>query len=269
MDLDLKGQTAVVAGAAQGIGRAIAAAFAAEGAHVALLDRHSSVSATAKELGDVHHTLTLPIVADVTDFAGVRSAASEVQAALGRIDHVVFAVAIGSGKFGFPFWNLTPEDWPRVLEVNVVGGVNVAHAFAPALVQARSGTMLFLASVAGQIGSQTDPPYSASKAALINFAQCAARDLAPYGVRVNTLCPGMVQTALNRSVWEAWWRQQPEAERHSYEEWAGDKVRRVVPLGRWQTPEDVAALAVFLASSRAFNITGQTVNVDGGFVMHW
>ena len=109
--------------------------------------------------------------------------------------------------------------------------------------------MLFLASVAGQIGSQTDPPYSASKAALINFAQCAAKDLAPYGVRVNALCPGMVETALNRSVWEAWDRQQPEAERQSYEEWAGEKVRRVVPLGRWQTPEDVAAMAVFLASA--------------------
>ena len=129
--------------------------------------------------------------------------------------------------------------------------------------------MLFLASVAGQIGSQTDPPYSASKAALINFAQCAAKDLAPYGVRVNALCPGMVETALSRSVWEAWNGRQPEAERRSYEEWADEKVRRVVPLGRWQQPEDVAAMAVFLASARAANVTGQTVNVDGGYVMHW
>src|SRR5207249_5380818 len=171
------------------------------------------------------------------------------------------------GKYGFPFWNLEPADWGRVLQVNVVGAVNVAHAFAPALVAARSGTMLFLASVAGQIGSLTDPPYSASKAALINFAQCAARDLAPYGVRVNALCPGMVQTALNRAVWEAWARQQPAQGRQSYEEWAGEKVRRVVPLGRWQTPEDVAAMAVFLASARAANVTGQTINVDGGYVM--
>jgi NAD(P)-dependent dehydrogenase (short-subunit alcohol dehydrogenase family) len=153
--------------------------------------------------------------------------------------------------------------------VNIIGAVNVAHAFAPALVRARSGTMLFLASVAGQIGSQTDPPYSASKAALINFAQCAAKDLAPYGVRVNSLCPGMVRTTLNRSVWEAWNRQQPQGERRTYEEWAGEKVRRVVPLGRWQTPEDIAAMAVFLASEQASNITGQTINVDGGFVMHW
>src|SRR5205807_4925762 len=123
--------------------------------------------------------------------------------------------------------------------VNVVGAVHVAHAFAPALVAARAGTVLFLASVAGQVGSQTDPPYSASKAALVNFAQCAARDLAPHGVRVNALCPGMVRTALNRSVWEAWASRQPEGQRSTYEEWADDKVRRVVPLGRWQAAEDV------------------------------
>jgi NAD(P)-dependent dehydrogenase (short-subunit alcohol dehydrogenase family) len=267
MDLELKGQCAVVAGSAQGIGRAIARAFAAEGAHVALIDRDPSVSDTARRLADEYSVRTLPLLADVTDFPRMRQCASEVQAGLGRIDHVVFAVAIGSGKFGFPFWNLTPEDWPRVLSVNVVGAVNVTHAFAPALVEARAGTLLYLASVAGQIGSQTDPPYSASKAALINFAQCAARDLAPFGVRVNTICPGMVQTALNRSVWEAWARQQPEDKRLSYEEWAGDKIRRVVPLGRWQTPEDIAAMAVFLASARAGNVTGQTINVDGGFVV--
>jgi NAD(P)-dependent dehydrogenase (short-subunit alcohol dehydrogenase family) len=117
-------------------------------------------------------------------------------------------------------------------------------------------------------GAGKIPPYSASKAALINFAQCAAKDLAPHGVRVNSLSPGMVKTALNRSVWEAWRALQPEAERRPYEDWAGEKVKRLVPLGRWQEPEDVAAMAVFLASARARNITGQTINVDGGYVMH-
>jgi len=203
----------------------------------------------------------------ITNCAAVRGAAEEIHGTFGRTDHILHAAAIGSGKFGFPFWNLEPSDWGRVLDVNVVGAVNVAHAFTPCLVEARSGTILFLASVAGQVGSQTDPPYSASKAVLINFMQCAARDLAPYGVRVNAICPGMVQTTLNRAVWEAWSRQQPEDQRQTYQEWGGEKVRRVVPLARWQEPEDIAAMAVFLASERAKNITGQTINVDGGYVM--
>ncbi len=129
--------------------------------------------------------------------------------------------------------------------------------------------MLFIASVAGQMGSQTDPPYSASKAGVINFAQCAAKDLAPFGVRVNTVCPGMVKTTLNRAVYESWAAGQPEAERLTYDTWAEAKIAKVVPLGRWQSPEDIAAMAVFLASERARNVTGQTINVDGGFVMHW
>jgi NAD(P)-dependent dehydrogenase (short-subunit alcohol dehydrogenase family) len=269
VDLKLAGQTAVIVGGARGIGRAIAVEFAGEGAAVALIDRDAEVLAAAREIEQRHQVRSKAFLGDVTDFEAMRAAAQEARSFFGRIDHVDFAVAIGSGKYGFPFWNLEPADWDRILQVNVVGAVNVAHAFAPALVEARSGTVLFLASVAGQIGSQTDPPYSASKAALINFAQCAAKDLAPHGVRVNTLCPGMVQTALNRSVWEAWARQQPAEMRLSYEEWAGDKIRRLVPLGRWQEPEDIAAMAVFLASERAHNIMGQTVNVDGGFVMHW
>lgn len=263
MDLHLQGQVAVVVGAARGIGLAIAREFAAEKAQVVLVDRDPAVDEASREL----HAVAFR--GDVTNYHGQQDMAERIVSRLGRIDHVVFAVGIGSGKFGFPFWNLEPADWPRVLEVNVVGAANVVHAFAPHLTRARGGTMLLLASVAGQIGSQTDPPYSASKAAVINFGQCAAKDLAPYGVRVNVLCPGMVKTALNRSVWEAWNRQQPPDKQQDYEDWAGEKIRRVVPLGRWQDPEDIAAMAVFLASDRAKNITGQTINVDGGFVMHW
>ncbi|MGB2610184.1 MAG: SDR family oxidoreductase [Isosphaeraceae bacterium] len=208
--------------------------------------------------------LSLGLMADVTDYAAVRRAAEAVRADFGHCDHVVFAVGVGSDKFGFPFWNLKPADWEPVLRVNLIGAVHVAHAFAPMLVQAGAGTLLFISSVAGQIGSQTDPPYSATKAGLINFAQCAAKDLAPHGVRVNSLCPGMVKTPLNRSVWEAWNQRQPVAQRQSYEKWTADKIKKLVPLNRWQEPEDIAAMAVFLASKQ-----GQTINVDGGYVMHW
>jgi NAD(P)-dependent dehydrogenase (short-subunit alcohol dehydrogenase family) len=267
MDLGLTGTTAVVTGAARGIGRAIATAFAEEGAAVALLDRDDVVADVARQLEEMRPNSTLGLAVDVTDYAAVRQAVAAIRERFGRLDHVVHAAAIGSGKYGFPFWSLEPGDWERVLRINVVGAVNVAHAVAPVLTEARSGTVLFVASVAGQIGSQTDPPYSASKAALINFTQCAAKDLAPFGVRVNALCPGMIETALQRSIWAAWASRQPEDRRTSFEEWAADKIRRLVPLGQWQTPQDIAAMAVFLASERARHVTGQTVNVDGGFVM--
>ena len=129
--------------------------------------------------------------------------------------------------------------------------------------------MVFIGSVAGQIGSQTDPPYSASKAAAINFAQCLAKDLAAHNIRVNTVNPGMVRTPLNRQVWQAWNEQQTPEGRRSYEEWAGDKVRAVAPLGRWQEAQEIADMVAFLSSARANQVTGQTINVDGGQVMHW
>lgn len=274
MDLRLQGEVAVIVGAAQGIGRAIALAFQREGASVVVIDREEAVMLLALEMNTLesyqsHTVQALGLVVDVTDYEAMRHAAQSVDVTFGHCDHVVYAVGVGSGKYGFPFWNLEPSDWPRVLNVNLLGAVHTAHAFAPGMAESCKGTLLFLSSIAGQIGSQTDPPYSAAKAALINFAQCAAKDLAPHNVRVNTLCPGMIKTGLNQSTWMAWSDRQPEADKMTYAAWAEDKIRRVTPLNRWQEPEDVAAMAVFLASSQAKNITGQTINVDGGQVMHW
>lgn len=256
VDLQLTDEVVVVTGGANGLGKAIVDAFRQEGAIALPLDRHASAAADG-------------YVVDVTNAAQLADVAGQIRQRFGRCDHLVHAAAIGSGKFGFPFWRLQPEDWTPVLEINLVGAVNVAHAFGPGMAVAKTGTMLFIASVAGQIGSQTDPPYSASKAALINFSQCAAKDLAPFGVRVNSLCPGMVKTALNRGVYESWAADQPEASRPDYESWAAEKIAKLVPLNRWQEPEDIAAMAVFLASKKARNVTGQTINVDGGYVMHW
>jgi 2-hydroxycyclohexanecarboxyl-CoA dehydrogenase len=269
MDLFLRQHVAVVTGGASGIGRAIAEAFAAEGANVALWDRSPQVAAVAAEISEQNAIRTVGLTVDMTDEAGARNAAIETVAQLGPIDHLVHAAAIGSGKFGFPFTNLKPEDWRKTLDVNIMGMVHAAHAIAPEMVERKRGTMVFIASVAGQIGSQTDPPYSAAKAANINFAQCLAKDLAPAGVRVNTVCPGMVQTPLNKAVWQAWNDRQPPDKKRSYDDWAGEKVRSVVPLGRWQQPRDVADMVVFLSSDRAAQVTGQTINVDGGWVMHW
>jgi 2-hydroxycyclohexanecarboxyl-CoA dehydrogenase len=256
MNLHLSGQNVAVFGAARGIGVAIARAFSDEGAKV-----HGFDKAADPENAFPGRSLVL---GDVTAFEEVQRFAG----GLGAVDHVVYCVGVGSGKFGFPFWNLHPSDWARVLEVNLIGAVNVAHAFAPRMAERRSGTLLFLASVAGQIGSPTDPPYSAAKAGLINFVQCAAKDLGPFGVRVNALSPGMVQTDLNQSVWRAGQELLKPEERQSYEEWGGAKIAKTAPLARWQTPPEFGAMAVYLASEHARNITGQTLNIDGGQVMH-
>lgn len=269
MELHLAGQTAVVTGGASGIGLATCRAFAAEKCHVAMWDVAANVEEVARQLSEEFGVSAIGCRVDVSDVNAVSRALQATKDTFGSIDHLVHGAAIGSGKFGFPFTNLSPNDWPRVLEVNVLGMVNVAHAVAPLMVSQRSGTLVFVASVAGQIGSQTDPPYSASKAANINFAQCLAKDLAPHGIRVNTVCPGMVQTPLNEAVWKAWHDQQPEDQRLSYLDWAATKIRAVVPLGQWQRPEDIADMIVFLSSARAAHVTGQTINVDGGFVMHW
>ncbi|MBS13478.1 MAG: oxidoreductase [Gemmatimonadetes bacterium] len=269
MNLELNGTVAVVVGAANGIGRAVADGFAAEGAFVACVDRDERIEEVAAEIGDTHDTRTAGFSADVTDYQGLCALPKLIASALGPHDHLVCTAGMGSGKFGFPFWNLDPKDWEQTLQVNLTGTVNVAHAFTPAMVHRRRGGFLFYASVAGQIGSQTDPPYSASKAGVINFSQCAARDLGPYGVRVNCLCPGMVKTDLNEGVWKAWCEtEEGQQNPQTYDEWAEEKIKRVVPLGEWQEPEDMAAMSVFLASPRARHITGQTINVDGGFVMH-
>jgi NAD(P)-dependent dehydrogenase (short-subunit alcohol dehydrogenase family) len=269
MDLHLDGHVAAVIGGASGIGLAIAKEFAREGCRVAVIDRSDVTGRIAGDVAAAGKTTAIGIVADVTDYSAMQAAADQAAKSLDKVQHVIYAAGCGSGKFGFPFWNLEPGDWERVLRVNLLGAVHTAHAFAPALVEQKRGTMLFISSVAGQIGSQTDPPYSSAKAGLINFAQVAAKDFAHHNVRVNTICPGMVQTPLNKAVWQAWNDRQPADQKQTYDQWAGAKVKQMCPLGRWQTPEDVAALAAFLASDRAATITGQTMNVDGGWVMHW
>jgi NAD(P)-dependent dehydrogenase (short-subunit alcohol dehydrogenase family) len=269
MEMELGGSTAVVTGGASGIGWACARMLAREGCRISLWDISEQTKDMAATLAGEFCCSSHGVIVDVGDRAAVETALHETESALGPVCHLVHAAAIGSGKFGFPFTNLQPSDWARVLDINVMGMVHVAYAIAPSMMARRDGTMVFVASVAGQIGSQTDPPYSASKAANINFAQCLAKDMAPHNVRVNVVNPGMVQTPLNRQVWQAWSNQQPPERRRTYQDWADEKVRNVVPLGRWQEPEDVANMVVFLSSARAAQVTGQTINVDGGQVMHW
>lgn len=257
MQLAFNNEVAIVVGAASGIGRTTAELFAARGATVYGLDKTDFSSENVANTFEV----------DATNVEELRSIADEIRRTHESVDHVVVSIGMCSGTLGFPFWNLDPQLWPGVVNVNLIAPVYVAHAFVPLMLPSRKGSLCFVASVAGQIGSQTDPPYSAAKAGLINFAQCAAKDLSAYNIRVNAVSPGMVKTPMNREVWQAW-RDSSEDNALSYEEWADEKIKQIAPLGRWQTEEDVANAICFLASENAKNITGQTINVDGGQVMH-
>ena len=165
--------------------------------NVVLADVDPAVHQTAAELAAKHDANVSAHEVDVTDYVAVQKLAAKVIIAHGGCNHLIYAAGVGSGKYGFPFWNLEPDDWDFVLRVNLIGAVNAAHAFKTQMIAQHDGTMLFISSIAGQIGSQTDPPYSAAKAALINFAQCAAKDLAEYDVRVNTICPGMILSLIH------------------------------------------------------------------------
>ncbi len=268
MDLSLTNQNVAVIGGAQGIGYAIAEEFAQEGANVAITDIQPTVQKSADRLADAYGISAVAKVADVTSYADMSTVATEIESGFGPISHLIYAAGVGSGKTGFPFWNIEPHEWAKVLEVCLIGAVNTVHAFKSPMLERQHGTILFLTSVAGQIGSQTDPPYSAAKAGLINFMQCAAKDFAPYNIRVNSINPGLVNTELNRRIHAGSNLTLSPEEQTTYEEWATAKAEKMIPLGRWQSPADIAAMAVFVASARASNITGQAINVDGGFVMH-
>ncbi len=256
----IRNEHAVIVGAAEGMGAVMARHFAQQGAVLSLVDRSPGVQTVAQELGANAY------LADVTDWDTLQAVARTCEET-GPVTHVLYVVGLGSGKSGFPFWRLSPADWPHVYEVNVQGAVHVVHAFVEPMVSRARGSFVLLASVSGQYGAQNDPPYSAAKAALINFGQVMAMDLAPHGVRANLIAPGIVDTPMQHRVYEANTARLDPAQRPDYAAWMRDKLARLVPLNRPQTADDIAQAALYLCSAAAHNITGQVLNVDGGWIM--
>jgi 2-hydroxycyclohexanecarboxyl-CoA dehydrogenase len=257
--IDLCGRCALVTGGAGGIGQEIARTLGEAGARVVLADVDATRLADLKALG-------YPVQMDITDPNSVRAALAKVTTHVGPVDILVNNAGIQSSKLGMPFTNQEKADWERVLGVNIIGMFVISREIALQMVERQKGVIINIASVSGRTGFQTDPAYSASKAAVINFTQVMARDLAPY-IRVNCICPGMVPTPFYRLQYEHAAAQDPTIAAMTAEEYFEQKAKRLIPLRRGQQPRDIAVAVAFLASDLAANITGQALNVDGGLVM--
>lgn len=241
---DLTGKTALITGASRGIGAAIAAAFVAAGAKVALNSRGADqLQKTADEIGAA---VVLP--GDVTDDEAARAVVAGAIDGLGQLDVVVNNVG-GNGVM-VPFPQLRFPGWTKVMRLNVDSAVHVLQAAAPHLLERRTGSVINVASVAGLSATPAMAQYGASKAALISLTRTLAVEWASTGVRVNALCPGWTATDLNRTLWE------------NEQVYAG--LTATIPMGRWAKAEEMAGPAVFLASDASSFMTGQTLVVDGG-----
>jgi len=247
----LSGRVGLVTGGGGGIGREIARRLARDGMAVAVLDRDGEAAqAVAAELNG------LAVTADVTVEDQVRAAVGATLDRFGRIDVLVNNAGI--------CWTGPALDMPlatlrEMLRVNVEGVYIVSRAVLPHMVARRSGSVVNLASWAGKTGNAYFAGYSASKFAVIGLTQALAREMAPHGIRVNAICPGIVVDTAMRALLEAQQRQYGLPQTAERE--------KLIPLGRVSVPGDVARVAAFLASDEAGYVTGESINLSGGLLM--
>jgi NAD(P)-dependent dehydrogenase (short-subunit alcohol dehydrogenase family) len=254
MDWGFSGKTVLVTGAAAGIGRTIAGQFADAGARVFGADL------AWNEEPDEALPLT-PVSVDVTDRAAVRAAVRRVAEESGRLD--VLVNNAGTMRARDSFFDYDEKDWRTILDVNASGLFFCLQAAAELMSENGSGgAIVNVASIAGRNGRTLSPPYAASKAAVINITRSSAATLAPQGIRVNAVAPGIIDTEFNHRLGA----QFGPRDGLTPEEYVAKRAE-LVPLGRIGTPDDVARVVCFLASPFAGYVTGQTLNVDGGIVM--
>jgi NAD(P)-dependent dehydrogenase (short-subunit alcohol dehydrogenase family) len=263
----LKDRVAIVTGGATGIGRAIAMKLGSEGAAVVIADMNADAARkTASEITATGARAGM-VITDVTDRAAASRMAQVCLDRFGKIDILVN----NAGIAGAPGWDRrsesTEEDWVRTYQVNVLGVAHCSNAVIPHMKSARHGKIINLSSIAGREGRPSLPHYSATKAAVINYTQSLANELAEFNINVNAVCPGLLWTPMWEQVGGRYALNNPAYSGKSPREVFDRMVAERIPLGREQTPEDVAEAVAFLASEDARNITGQALNVDGGFFL--
>lgn len=242
---DLSGKTALVTGASGGIGEAIAVALHGQGATVALSGtRRGNLEALAEKLGSRAHV----IVADLSDRASVETLVPAAEAAMGQVDILVNNA--GLTRDGL-FMRMKDEDWDKVLAVNLTAGFMLSRAVLRGMMKRRHGRIIGITSVVGVTGNPGQGNYAASKAGMIGMSKSLAAEVASRNITVNCIAPGFIETAMTSEL--------------------NDKQREgilgAVPMARLGSAREIAAAAVFLASSEAAYMTGQTLHVNGGMAM--
>ncbi len=262
----LAGKVAVVTGGGSGIGRGIVLAMAQEGADIAIPDiqviNADKVSGEVKALG----RKALAIKTDVTSAADVKAMTDRVRDTFGKIDIVVNNAGMASTP-GLPFTNNTEEDWDKTFAVNTKSVFLICKAVAAHMIERKSGRIINIASIAGPISAATMPPYSVAKMGVITLTKIVAKELAPHGVTVNAICPGVLYTDFWQKLAAHIAETNPAFKGMTPRQVFDKRVGDLVPLKREQTPEDIGWAAVFLASDEARNITGITLPVDGGVMI--
>ena len=246
------GRVAVITGAASGMGLAIARQLAAQGARVGLLDMQGEAAQRAADTLRESGATALAAEADVTDRTAVDAALNKVRAQLGPIEIMVTSAGLDAFE---PFTEIARESWERVLAVNLTGTFHCLQAAVSDMIEARWGRMVTIASSSAQSGAPRMAHYVASKAGVIGLTKALALDLAAYGITVNCVPPGVIDTPMLR-------RAETGGEIGKLE-----KVARMIPVGRLGTPEEIAAACGFLCSDEAAFITGQVLGVNGGMVL--